>query len=265
VAATPEGRALTQAHRAAQLAVRAGSLRDIQQIWRVVDPTNLSRTIGPFSEAGAALVQAGNTRSAGVAARYVEQLRRLERVRGAVTMLAGEPLPREIAAASLRGSALRGIINARRAGFSVDAAARNGFVRMSGSASSLVLNGGRELVAETGRADRRAVGWLRVTGDDPCAWCASLAAEGPTRDPEVHAFHDHDGCTIEPVYDEGAFTDRSQWPEASQRFRDQWDEITGGADFQAGGARDAFRRGLEASAKGQPLPDVDPTIGVPEF
>ena len=265
MAATPEGRALTQAHRAAQLAVRAGALRDVQQIWRVVDPTNLARTIGPFSEAGAAVVEAGNRRSAGVAARYVEQLRRVERIRGSLSIVGGGSLPREVAAVNLRASALRGILNARRAGFSVDAAARNGFVRMSGAASSLVLGGGREVVAETGRSDRRAVGWLRVTGDDPCAWCASLAAEGPTRDPEVHAFHDHDGCTVEPVYDEGAFTDRGQWPESSRRFRDLWDDVTGGAEFDAGGAREQFRKGLEATSTGRALPAPDPTIGIPEF
>jgi hypothetical protein len=106
---------------------------------------------------------------------------------------------------------------------------------------------------------------MRITSDDPCAWCASLAAGGPSRDPEIHAFHDHDGCTVEPVYDEGAFTDRSQWPDTSVRLRDQWDEITGGADFDASGAREAFRQGLEAQAKGRPLPDVDPTIGIAEF
>jgi hypothetical protein len=266
VASTPEGRALTQAHRAAQLTIRAAALRDLQQVWRAVDPTNLARTIGPFADASSTLVLAGNRTSAGLSARYVEQLRRLERVPGTASILTGGAPPRQLIAANLRASALRGIINARRSGFAVEAAARNGFVRASGSASSLVLAGGREVVEEAGRSDRRSVGWMRVTGGaDPCAYCISLSAAGPTRSQDVHAFHDHDSCTIEPVYDERAYEDRSQWPEQSVRHRDEWDEITGGADPEASGAREAFRAGRDAKRKGQAAPDVDPTIGVEEF
>jgi hypothetical protein len=265
VAATAAGRALTQRHRDAQLAVRAASLRDLAQLWRVVDPTDLSRTIGPFADAGAAVTQAGARQSAVVAGRYVEQLRQLERVLPAPPVLVPALPLRALAAGLLRGSALRGIINARRGGASVDAAARNGFVRMSGAASSLVLAGGREVVAEAVDKDPRAVGWMRVTGPTPCHFCASLAARGPTRDPAIHAVHDHDGCTIEPVYDRAAIGDRSQWPEGSVRFRELWDEATGGAEFEAGGALEVFRQAMEARAADRPLPPPDPTIGVPEF
>jgi hypothetical protein len=269
VAATAEGRALTQQHRSAQLAIRSGVLRDVQQLWQTVDPADLSHTIRPFADASSVLVRDGNRRSAALAGRYVDQLRQAERVRGALAILAGDPPRRHVIAGALRGSALRGIITARQAGFSLDAAARRGFVRAAGSASSLVLDGGRQVVEETVRADRHAVGWMRVTSADPCAFCASLAAEGPTKSREIHAFHDHDGCSVEPVYDEGAFKDRSQWPAESVRHREAWDEITGGADFDESGAREAFRRGLEeraeAVAQGRDLPAVDPTIGVDEF
>ncbi|MFW6079065.1 MAG: hypothetical protein ACODAE_05550 [Gemmatimonadota bacterium] len=251
--------------------MRSGTLRPLQRLWRSVDPTNLVDTIGPFSDATVPLLQAGHRRSATAALAYVEELRRAERAEGLLGLFAGlVPADEGLIAGLVRGAALAGIVGARRRGFSAEAAARRGFVRMTGTASRVVMGGGREVLAETVESDPRVVGWMRVTGSQPCPWCAHLAARGPMRRGdagagEIHAFHDHDACTIEPVYADAAFEDRSQWPEPSRRLRDLWDEATGGADFEAGGALEAFRRGMEAHAKGRPLPKVDPTIGIEEF
>jgi hypothetical protein len=267
MAATTAGRRATQQHREAQLALRASALRDMQRLWRTVDPQHLERTIGAFADAAALLIASWRARSADTSRRYVEALRRAEGGTGSITILADEAPPDAISAAAIRGAALAGILRSRRRGHSVEAATHGGFVSAAGTASSLVLAGGRDVVSGAVRGDDRAVGYMRVTSADPCAFCAMLASKGPVLGSPTAAegFHDHCACTVEPIYRADAPDDRSQWPETSVHLREVWDAVTGGASAGAGGALEAFRTGLEAAAKGEALPAPDPTIGVEEF
>lgn len=219
MARTSEGAALTRSHRRQQTALRAATLRDLMTLWRTVDPTDLSATIGRFAAAAAVLVRARHRDSAGLAARYFTAFRTAEGIGGRADVRLAEQLAAEAAVEALRGAALSGIIKARRAGFSPQAAAQNGLVKTSGQAASLVLNGSRETVIGSAARDSRAERWQRVTSDSPCAFCAMLASRGAVFRAEASAdfeAHDHCSCSVEVAY-EG-----SQPPESSRRWAEQW-------------------------------------------
>lgn len=76
-----------------------------------------------------------------------------------------------------------------------------------------VANVGRSVLEDTVETDRACRGWVRVTDNDPCYFCAMLASRGPVyeddsfdeSDPRFHGPGDHkvhDGCAclLVPVY-----------------------------------------------------------------
>jgi hypothetical protein len=202
VAATARGARLTNEYRARQLADQAGSIRELIELWNVVDITNLSDTIDIFARAGALLAERGFDGSAAAAAAYVSDFREVELGRGIEARIAPRPT-RPFLAGQLRGAGLRGIITARRAGKSIDFAGRNGLVKTIGTFGRLVLGGGRQTITRTVVEDPVALGWMRVTSDDPCVFCRMLASRGATYKTERSATfqpHDHCACTPEPLY-----------------------------------------------------------------
>lgn len=191
-----QGNPLSTRHRNRQLALRAATLRDMLVLWRAVNPTNLADTIGPFALAAATIVQARFRDSGVLAVRFLRDFHEAEGNGGTVTAIAPDPPARKEASGLLRGAALSGIINARRRGFSPDAAARNGFVKVSGSASNLVLGGSRIVLTEaTGR-------YRRVAGGGACDFCKMLEGRGAVYSARSSDFtaHDHCACSAEPVF-----------------------------------------------------------------
>jgi hypothetical protein len=203
MAVTPAGAALTTAYRAQQLAVQARSVQGLLALWKAVDPTRLAETIDAFVQAAALLASQGFGQSAVLAGRYFELFRVAEGVAGAAAPVIARPGPIEAIAGDIRGAALKGIIDGRRAGMSVELASRNGLVRAVGTLSKHVLAGGRMTTIASANGDPVALGWSRVTSGDPCAFCRSLAARGPVYKSDKSADfrpHDHCGCVPEVVY-----------------------------------------------------------------
>lgn len=237
MARTAEGAALTRKHYVAQLAIRAAAVRDVTRLWGAVDPTNLSGTLDPVTRAAAVVAQARHSTSTGTAAGYQERFRTAERVGGRAAVRLAAPLAQATAASALRGAGLSGILNARRAGFSAQAAARNGLVKLAGQMTLLVLSGGRDTVIGSAAEDTRASRWQRVTSGTPCPFCVSLAVRGAAFAAEASAAfeaHDHCSCAAEVAY-EG-----SQMPLTSQALASQWDTVTAGLSGDE--ALNAFRR-----------------------
>lgn len=204
MARSREGALLTERHRAVQLSVRAATLRDLLAFWGTVDPTNLRGTIDPFTRAAGLVVNSRARQSAAVSTAYAQAFRQAEGVPGALAIGLPTVIAPERAADTTRGAALSGIINARRRGFSEEAAAQNGFVKVSGAATRLVLNAGRDVVLASVRGDREARGFQRITGPNECAFCDLLASRGPVYKSEETAdfpAHDHCTCSAEPVYE----------------------------------------------------------------
>lgn len=188
-------------YRSQQLSVRAVTLQHLMRIWRAVDVTRLKETIGPFADAAAIVVGDGYTRSARVASAYYLTLR----PRGITTLTVPtlSPPAAELLAEKLRAAAISGIVNGRRAGQTITAAAANGFVKTSGTASSLVLAGGRNTIIETAKQDPAATGkWQRVAGPDACEFCIMLQDRGAVYSDQTATFasHDHCGCAVAPEF-----------------------------------------------------------------
>jgi hypothetical protein len=115
------------------------------------------------------------------------------------------------------------------------------FTQAAGAATRHVLTGGRRSLLTLLVDDPVALGWIRVTDGDPCAFCAILASRGPVyRSRETAGFlaHDHCACTPEPVYSRDTL-----WPGRAKEFRGLWRTSTEGLSGKD--ARNAFRREYE--------------------
>ena len=101
-------------------------------------------------------------------------------------------------------------------------ARRNAAAQAGGAALRHVADGGRDTMLTVVQNDRAALGWIRVTAADPCAFCAMLASRGitwnrynkqsfaasdirfagdPRNDDAIAAkVHDRCRCTLRPVW-----------------------------------------------------------------
>jgi len=94
--------------------------------------------------------------------------------------------------------------------------------KVFGAASRQVLNGGRDLIQDVVEADPAALGWIRVTDGDPCAFCALLSSRGPVYKTEQTAgFIAHDNCACIP---KPVFSKKAPWPGRSREFRALYQE-----------------------------------------
>ena len=147
--------------------------------------------------------------------------------------------PDEKLEGAIRGAGLAGLTNARARGLSVEAAHRNGYVKLAGSAAQLVLGGGRETLLGAVRSDPEAHGFQRVTDPNPCAFCRMVASRGPvfkTQESASFEAHGHCGCSAEPFF-EGSLP-----LPANERFRQEWNEATSG--LSGAEALNAYRQSL---------------------
>ena len=259
MAATADGRRATVRHQETQNRIRARALRHLLRLWSIVQVTDLEHTIGEWANAAAVFTYEGREESAEAAVRYLAEFRAAEGVVGTITVLTGDGPPHEVFVRNLRGAALSGIIRARRRGATIEAAARAGFTRSAGTASNLVLGGGREVLAEAVDGDDQAIGWIRVTSGKACSWCAMLSSRGPVyTSARSFASHDHCNCSIEPVYRPEVADDPDLWPGQAGEYRRIWDHMTRGAATEDRDALAAFKQGLEAARRGEPLPTPSP-------
>lgn len=125
--------------------------------------------------------------------------------------------------------------------------------RIAGAVARHAQNGGRATVHDNVQRDRVALGWIRVTRENPCYFCAMLASRGIEWGPYSEKSFDrsdarftgegrakvHDACqcSVKPVYtEEDALLDRSR------EFEALWYE------YSEGGGKRAiltFRQGYE--------------------
>ena len=70
---------------------------------------------------------------------------------------------------------------------------------VAGAAIRHTLDGGRETVLETTKADPRSSGWERIVSSSACDWCQNLAGEVYPADFQFDS-HDACHCSNEPAY-----------------------------------------------------------------
>lgn len=204
MAATVLGTQLTRRHYDQQLAARADALRQLVRLFPALDLTSfesVDRSWPAFEAALRALIDRQFGVSAGLSVNYYELFRAAEGVGGASTPLLAERLSSPLIGTSLR---VTGPYTAKHLIALGDSqAAQKTLVRLSGAVSRLVATGGRDTLERSVRADRRALGWARVTSGAPCTFCRLLRSRGAVYKSEGSSrfnAHDHCSCTSEPVW-----------------------------------------------------------------
>lgn len=215
MAATLAGSRLTERHRTVQLALRALALRQVLEVWPAFDAEDAARSWPAVESALLAIVGERRAISASLAAGYFEVFRQAERVGGrAMPVLSSFD---EAALARARTSLqVTGYVTTERLrSLKHPDPGRVALVRVSGAVTRHMLDGGRETLLASVRADRRARGWARVTSAEPCEFCAMLASRGAvyTASSGVFQAHDHCACSLEPVYRHA-----QEWPAGSREY-----------------------------------------------
>lgn len=239
---------LTRTYQAGQRRISRGLLAELLRLWRATVRLDDFSSFVRFAELAADLVGRRREESAQAAARFYELFRATQAVtavapaaalplapaaRGAFAPVVAAPLAETAVAGALRGAALSGFVGGRRAGQTERQAARNALVKVSGTATRLVLNGGRDTVLGSVRADPVALGWVRVTDGDPCAFCVTLASRGPVfKSEETASFqaHDHDQCTARPVFEESPVLASTIRARSVYRTAQRWARENGTSD-----------------------------------
>lgn len=128
---------------------------------------------------------------------------------------------------------------------------------LAGRIVKIVLDGGRATMEANSVSDKTCLGFVRVTGPNPCAFCAMLASRGLNYRPYgKDAFkasntryegsgdakvHDSCGCSLKPVWSKS-----DEFVKDTQKYADMWEEMSGTTTKDA---FKAFRRNYDRATK----------------
>jgi hypothetical protein len=175
--------------RVMQLAIRAQLLRDVTQLWPMLDRKRLDETWPGWIRAMSLLVRNYHGQSAQAAA---------SSYRAAREHATHSPAPRSLIRLAPPPSQdwLDKAFGYSGPGqFQRDAARPNSALSTTlGTAARITLDGARTTTLLTMQDDPVALGWFRVTDDDPCAFCALLASRGLVYKAETVGFEAHNDC-----------------------------------------------------------------------
>lgn len=239
----PAANQLSRLHRAELAAVAAVVEQQVRQLALTVDVRDVDGWWRRVAEELLTLVAALFAASRATGTRY---LRRHGALEGATVDPVQALWSTQRAATSLRVS---GPVEFKRhigGGGDTAGAERAMATTLAGSAQRLALAGERDTVADTIASSDEIVGWRRVTDADPCAWCAMLASRGAVYRTAGSAggvvgrgggvrgaralgqsFHDHDQCTVEPLYE------RESEPADVVELEELWRQVTAGHSGKA--------------------------------
>jgi post-segregation antitoxin (ccd killing protein) len=209
------------------------------QLWRLVDPSNLTDTVPTWLDASVRLVQSQHAASALVARRYFRAFRVAEFGAALPGTLATPAFVREAVVTSLMVTGPVRIERARRQGLDVGRATTVALAETARAAQMHSLRGGRDQLMSAVESDPRAIGHVRVTSGNSCAFCALLAGRGAVYLSEDSAdFDAHPGCSC---HGEAVYSTTQALPASSERYAELYAEAARGESDQL----NAFRRAYE--------------------
>lgn len=249
MASSPEATLLTEAHRLAQARLGADTVRLMQSTWPLLDPTSLDATMARWLRVNLPIIDRQARRSADLASTYLRAFRAAEvGVSDWAPMLIELPST-EAVTTSLTVTGPVRIKKATEAGVPLRRAVSTAQAATAAAGMRHTLAGGRSLITRSIRADRRALGWVRTTSGDPCAFCAMLASRGAEyktdsfnkSDPRFTGagkfkVHDNCSCGLEPVYHRD-----TNLPAGTARYQELWKQ----AAAMDGNTTNNFRRLIE--------------------
>jgi len=229
MALTAEGRRLTEAHRLAQARIGARTVRQMLAAWSLLDAQDLDRTIARWLRVVLPLIGAQRLTSTQLAASYLVGFRAIELGPGtfAPRLAGGANAKALITSLTVTGPV--SVKMARARGETLERAFGLGQSMSARAGLRFALDGGRETLLESVRADSRALGWARATSGKACAFCLMLASRGPVYSEETVDFAAHDGCSCTP---EPAYSLDAEWPPGAKEARELWDETGSLSDFR---------------------------------
>lgn len=245
---------LADQYRLQQQMLAAVFARDLAQLIRALfDLGNPGGSWRALRLAMRSLIRDRRQQSAQLAGPYYNRARQAE---GLPPILIPPPidLVEERLDKTLNAAGIAVFDRAERLGATPEQARDRMVVTLTGSGGTLVLEGGRSVIQEALAEDEDALGWIRVTDSDPCAWCAMLASRGAVYKSAETAgrgtnsqfkgsgefkFHDHDGCHAIPIY-----SDDHPFQQRSEDLYDQWRRETAGESGKS--AVNAWRRYWDA-------------------
>ncbi|MCK2239392.1 MULTISPECIES: hypothetical protein [unclassified Crossiella] len=229
-------------------------IKDVLSVWETLDPLRLDATARTWTARVADQIARHRATSQRLSAQYYQRFRGLEIGRD------GWSLPRLTDSPAWRAALLvsllvTGPVRIKRLtgrGMDPRQAADHAAPAVAAATVRQARAAGRAAMLAYLRSDPRALGYMRVTDGDPCAFCAMLASRGAVYltkssaltdkgNPE-DGYHDGCGCEAEPVY-----TTTPALPEASRRFAQLYKKHAEG--LPAKQARNAFRRAYEADRR----------------
>ena len=172
-------------------------VRQMLAAFPLLDGTDLDGSFERWLRAVLPIIQAQRTTSARLAANYLTTFRQLEvgETRERLAPILAETAPVEAVATSLVVTGPAAIKSAIGRGIPLPAAMQNAQATVARAGMRHVLNGGRETITATTRADPRSGGWARVTSGKACDFCSMLAERGAVYGEASADFQAHDGCS----------------------------------------------------------------------
>lgn len=193
-------RRLTEAHRLTQVRLGAQTVQRLRAVWPMLDPNKLDATFQRWLVAALPIIEAQRATSTRLASAYLTTFKTIETGGGPrVPIVKSGSASLEAVTTSLLVTGPLSIKNAMSRGVDLSRAVDIAEAASSASGMRYALDGGRETILETVRADPEAKGFVRVASGNACNFCEDLAGQEL---PDDEAFQAHDGCscTSEPVY-----------------------------------------------------------------
>lgn len=222
MASTRAGAVLTDRHRRRQVRQAIAADSDIRRAWRLLDPSDIDGTRVAWQRQMLTIVRRYHGLSEAEAIRYLSAYRLAEigTTGGALVVPA---MNATVTAGVLDASGPAALKRKIGAGVPPRTAYRDVRQTILAETHKLIMAGGRALMRMSGQADRRAVGYRRVSDGDPCTFCAMLVSRGPAYTSAAKAlargngdpYHPHCGCTVEIIYSDWQPTEMEQeWVDA---------------------------------------------------
>ena len=189
---------LDRNYRQASLSIRANMIRDLMLLWPMLNRSEMDAAFPSWSTLVASLVRRDRAKVAGLASAYLKAARADSGVSGAPLIVPAVALAADQLAASLTTTARHGYFTALRY-YPAAKASDVTFVRTAGAMGRLVLNGGRETITGSLKADPKGTGWKRLTSPGACDFCILLAGRGAVYSAETADFSAHDWCACSVV------------------------------------------------------------------
>ncbi|MEV0830888.1 MULTISPECIES: hypothetical protein [Streptosporangiaceae] len=240
------------AYQAQQRALSSTLVRDLVKLLKMLFTVERAEESWPATQmALAAMVVASRQQSANLAGPYYQRLRTAAGLPGGVVPAEPRELTSDRLSAALDSAGMAVMRQSLRLGATPAQARDRMAVTLSGTATRLALEGGRDVMEATSHDDEGALGWARIGDGDPCSWCAMLISRGAVYESARTAgdsryggatYHDHDGCQAVPIFD----ADSPLLNAADSLYAD-WKRVTAGTGGDE--ARKVWRRYWEGRDK----------------